>query len=163
MLTWNALSYTQRCVASLLAHTDPRHELIFVDNGSSDGTPEWLTTLAEREPQRVRVHLNRANLGFAAGNNQGIALAQRDHVLLLNSDTVVTAGWLERLLAVLAREPRAGLVGPVSNSISGPQRLADGRLRPGRRSTAWRRSPPPGPPSARAAPATCSAPSASAC
>ncbi len=124
VLTWNALSYTQRCVASLLAHTDPRHELIFVDNGSADGTPAWLTALAEREPRRVQVHLNRTNLGFAAGNNQGIALARRDHVLLLNSDTVVTEGWLERLLAVLAREPRAGLVGPVSNSISGPQRLA---------------------------------------
>ncbi len=125
VLTWNALSYTQRCVASLLAHTDPRHELIFVDNGSTDGTPAWLAALADREPQRVRVHLNRDNLGFAAGNNQGISLARRDHVLLLNSDTVVTEGWLENQLDVLAREPRAGLVGPVSNSISGPQRLAE--------------------------------------
>jgi len=125
VLTWNALGYTKRCVASLLAHTDPRHELIFIDNGSTDGTLGWLSVLADREPQRVRVHLNRTNLGFAAGNNQGFALARRDHVLMLNSDTVVTEGWLERLLDVLAREPRAGLVGPVSNSISGPQRLAE--------------------------------------
>lgn len=124
VLTWNALSYTQRCLASVLAHTDPRHEVVVVDNGSTDGTPASLADLAAREPERVRVHLNAENRGFAAGNNQGIALARRDHVLLLNSDTVVTEGWLERMLAVLGREPRAGLVGPVSNRVAGPQKLA---------------------------------------
>ncbi len=123
VLTWNARAYTERCAASLLVHTHPRHELIFVDNGSTDGTPQWLQDLARRE-NRVRVILNAENRGFAAGNNQGISAARGDHVLLLNNDTVVTPGWLDTLLAALARHPRAGLFGPVTNNISGAQKLA---------------------------------------
>lgn len=122
VLTWNALAYTQRCAASLLHHTAPRHELMFVDNGSHDGTPAYLDRLAADHPDRVTVVKNGRNLGFAAGNNVGIARAAGEHVCLLNSDTAVTAGWLERLLARLA-DPFTGLVGPVTNSITGSQKL----------------------------------------
>src|SRR5581483_7474589 len=55
------------------------------------------------------------------GNNLGFALARGDSILLLNNDTVVTEGWLERMLAVFERHPEAGLVGPLSNSVAGPQ------------------------------------------
>jgi GT2 family glycosyltransferase len=122
VLTWNALSHTRRCVASLLEHTDPRHELIFVDNGSSDGTVEWLGQLARCQP-RVQVVLNDANLGFAAGNNRGLAAARGDFMVLLNSDTVVTPGWLERLLKPALDDPRVGLVGPLTNNVTGVQKL----------------------------------------
>jgi len=123
VLTWNALPHTRRCVASLLEHTDPRHELIFVDNGSSDGTVEWLGQLARCQP-RVQVILNDANLGFAAGNNRGLAAARGDFLVLLNSDTVVTPGWLERLLQPALDDPRVGLVGPFTNNVTGVQKLA---------------------------------------
>ena len=53
----------------------------------------------------------------------GLAAARGRHVCLLNSDTVVTAGWLDRLLAPLEADPRVGLVGPVTNSITGVQKL----------------------------------------
>ena len=122
VLTWNALDFTRRCAESLLAHTDPRHELIFVDNGSR---PETLTFLAdlEREHPQVKVILNGENLGFAGGNNVGLAAAGGEYLCLLNSDTVVTAGWLERLIRPLAADPRLGLVGPVTNRITGGQQL----------------------------------------
>lgn len=120
--TCNALDYTRLCVESLLTHTDPRHELIFVDNGSTDGTPDYLQGLA-RDHKRVRVILNGDNLGFARGCNLGLAAAHGRHLVLLNSDTVVTPDWLERLLKVAERHPRAGLLGPVTNNISGLQRL----------------------------------------
>ena len=120
--TCNALDYTRLCVESLLSHTDARHELVFVDNGSTDGTPEYLQGLA-RDHKRVRVILNGDNLGFARGCNLGLAAAHGRHLVLLNSDTVVTAGWLEGLLALAEARPRAGLVGPVTNNISGVQRL----------------------------------------
>lgn len=122
VLTWNALEYTRRCAASLLRHTDPRHELMFVDNGSRPDTLAYLDELAAAHPDRVTVVRNGRNLGFAGGNNVGIARAAGEHVCLLNSDTVVTAGWLERLLARFA-DPCIGLVGPVTNSITGSQRL----------------------------------------
>jgi len=120
--TCNALDYTRLCVESLLTHTDPRHELIFVDNGSTDGTPDYLQGLA-RDHRRVRVILNGDNLGFAAGCNLGLAAAHGRHLVLLNSDTVVTADWLERLVDAAERHPRAGLVGSVTNNISGMQKL----------------------------------------
>jgi GT2 family glycosyltransferase len=120
--TCNALDYTRLCVESLLTNTDVRHELIFVDNGSTDGTPEYLQGLA-RDHKRVRVILNGDNLGFARGCNLGLAAAHGRHLVLLNSDTVVTGDWLERLLKVAEANPRAGLVGPVTNNISGLQKL----------------------------------------
>ncbi len=120
--TCNALEYTRLCVESLLSRTDARHELVFVDNGSTDGTPEYLQGLA-RDHNRVRVLLNGSNLGFARACNQGLAAARGRHLVLLNSDTVVTDGWLEGLVAVAESRPRAGLVGPVTNNISGLQQL----------------------------------------
>jgi len=123
VVTYNVLECTRLCVESLLAHTAPRHELIFVDNGSTDGTPEYLQGLAH-DHDHVRVILNPDNRGYAGGNNQGLAAAKGRHVVLLNNDTVVTAGWLERLLAAAESHPRAGLLGAVTNNISGLQRLA---------------------------------------
>lgn len=124
VLTHNAVEYTRQCAASLLAHTDPRHELIFVDNASSDGTPDFLRELAA-DHQRVRFIRNDENLGFAGGNNVGLAAANGRHLVLLNSDTVVTDGWLERLVRAAENNPRAGLVGAVSNNISGLQQISN--------------------------------------
>ena len=123
VLTWNALEYTRLCAESLLAYTDLRHELIFVDNGSRPDTIAFLEDLAAHH-ENVRVILNGENLGFAAGNNVGIAAARGDYVCLLNSDTVVTEDWLERLITAAEADPKVGLVGPVTNSITGNQRLS---------------------------------------
>lgn len=122
ILVYNQLDHTQRCVASLRAHTRDPYELIFVDNGSTDGTAAYLEELAQQDP-RVRVITNRGNRGFAAGNNQAIRIAQGQALVLLNNDTVVTPGWLDGLLAPFSARPDVGITGPVSNRVSGPQRV----------------------------------------
>ncbi len=122
VLTWNAPEYVGMCADSLLRHTDPRHEVLFVDNGSGRETLELLDQLEAAHPQ-VTVIRNGKNLGFAAGNNVGLAHGRGEHFCLLNSDTVVTEGWLDRLLARFD-EPDVGLVGPMTNNIGGPQKLA---------------------------------------
>lgn len=124
ILTWNQLELTKQCVESILKHTDLPYEIIFVDNGSSDGTAQWLTGLAQND-NRLSVILNDSNLGFAAGCNQGLMAAKGDTLVLLNNDTVVTPGWLSGLVEVLERNPDAGVVGPMTNSASGLQVLAD--------------------------------------
>jgi GT2 family glycosyltransferase/2-polyprenyl-3-methyl-5-hydroxy-6-metoxy-1,4-benzoquinol methylase len=116
MLTWNQLEYTRQCVESVLRHTPQPVELIFVDNGSTDGTREYLKTIPN-----ARVVLNDDNLGFAAGNNQGLTLATGDYVVLLNNDTVVTDGWLDRLIGPMLRDATIGFTGPRSNYVAGPQ------------------------------------------
>lgn len=116
IVTMNEVAYTRKCVASIVAHTPEPHEIVFVDNGSTDGTPEWLATVPN-----ARVLRNATNLGFAAAANQGIRAAAADRILLLNNDVVLSEGWLAGLARHLERDPRVGLVGPVSNYVSGPQ------------------------------------------
>jgi FkbM family methyltransferase len=117
----NQLAYTRRCLDSVRRFTDEPYELIVVDNGSSDGTPEYL-------PSRPGVQLiaNADNRGFPAAANQGIRAARGQQVLLLNNDCVVTTGWLTRLLAALGSAPDVGLAGPCSNFVSGAQHVAVG-------------------------------------
>ncbi|MDZ4720212.1 MAG: glycosyltransferase [Roseiflexaceae bacterium] len=109
MLTWNGLAVTQACIASIRAHTlATLYQLIVVDNGSTDGTREWL-----RDQPDITLIANTTNLGFTRGNNQGMAAAPTDHdILLLNNDTLMTQdGWLNRLRAVAHSEPTNGIVG----------------------------------------------------
>jgi GT2 family glycosyltransferase len=116
VVTCDGLTFTRLCLESLLVNTgDCDFELIVVDNGSGDGTPAYLTRLAERDA-RVRVLLNGRNMGFAPACNQGLTLAGGEHLVLLNNDTMVPPDWLSRLLPHL-RNPGVGLVGPVTNRI----------------------------------------------
>lgn len=120
ILAHNQIEDTKKCLASIESGTPQSHELILVDNASTDGTREFLREY-ERSHSHVRVIANDTNRGFAAGNNQGLAVARGGHLLLLNNDTIVTDGWLGRMLAVFDKHPEAGMVGPVSNYVSGAQ------------------------------------------
>jgi GT2 family glycosyltransferase len=85
-----------------------------VDNCSQDGTQEYLRQLSSRK-DNVKLVFNERNHGFAYANNQGIRLADGEYIILLNNDTIVTPGWIHRLLRHL-RDKRIGMVGPVTNS-----------------------------------------------
>ncbi len=124
LLTYNALNYTKRCLDSILAHTSYPFELILVDNASTDGTPKYLTELVKNNSNFTLIE-NAENKGFAAGNNQGVAAANGKYVLLLNNDVLVAEGWLENLVAGLELDERIGMVGPITNHISGRQMLTD--------------------------------------
>ena len=116
VVTYENLLLTRLCLDSVLTNTcDLSYELIVVDNGSTDDTPEYLAALAERNPH-VRVVLNGNNLGFAPAANEGLTLARADNLVLLNNDTMVPPRWLPRLLAHL-NDDIAGLVGPATNRI----------------------------------------------
>ncbi|MDP3027962.1 MAG: glycosyltransferase [Deltaproteobacteria bacterium] len=130
ILTHNQLEYTKKCVDSIFKHTKEPFELIVVDNGSTDGTVEYLESEvrgqksevgSQRSEVRIKIIKNSENLGFAIGNNQGMAEAKGDYIVLMNNDVVVTPDWLERLIACAERSPRIGIVGPMSNYVSGPQ------------------------------------------
>jgi glycosyltransferase involved in cell wall biosynthesis/DNA-binding SARP family transcriptional activator len=127
ILTCNQLQYTKKCIESIFQNTQESYELIFVDNGSTDGTVEYLESevLRDYTDLRIRIIKNSENKGFAGGNNQGIAAASGDYILLLNNDVVVTPGWLKRLINCAQRNPQIGIVGPCSNYVSGTQLVKD--------------------------------------
>jgi GT2 family glycosyltransferase/glycosyltransferase involved in cell wall biosynthesis len=113
--THNNVHLTRLCLDSIARHTSwPNYEVIVVDNGSSDGTVEFLRAAAARDP-RLRVLANPRNEGYARANNQGIAAAAGAYVILLNNDTLVTRGWMHALVGYLERHPDVGMVGPATN------------------------------------------------
>ncbi len=114
VLTLDGLPFTRLCLESVLRSTRQLpYELIVVDNGSTDGTRAFLAELAARNAH-VSVLANDENVGFARGVNQALARSSGDVLVILNNDTIVPPGWLERLLRHLA-DPSIGLVGPVTN------------------------------------------------
>ena len=116
---WDGLPHTIACLESIGCHTPEKHEVIVVNNGSTDGTREWL----EARPDIKAIH-NETNLGFPVACNQGMKAARGDQIVLLNNDTIVTPGWLRRMIEAMNTAPDIGLVGPRSNSVSGPQQIA---------------------------------------
>jgi len=124
IVSFNARADLERCLGFL--HAMPpaiAHEIVVVDNGSTDGSVE----AARRWPD-VRVIALGANVGFAKGNNAGIRTATGDALLLLNSDTVVPAGALDRLAGELDRDPSVAVVGPRLVDGNGQAELSFGRM-----------------------------------
>lgn len=117
---WNGLALTKRCLRRLLDCTEQRFEAVVVDNGSTDGTADYVRSLGDR---RLRVLRNERNRGFARAVNQGLAAARGAYCVWLNNDCFVTPGWLGRMLAALERAPWVGAVGPCTNETSGVQRV----------------------------------------
>ncbi len=129
VLTWNGRDDTLACLQSLQQLTYPSFRVLLVDNGSKDGTT---SAVAEAYPE-VTVLENGTNLGFAAGNNVGLAEARRmgvKYALLLNNDTVVDPGFLEPLVDTLEASPEVGAAGPTIFYHDHPQTIwsAGGRI-----------------------------------
>ena len=124
VLCYNSLKETtQPCLESIIKNTPSGgYELIVVDNASADGTATYLQNFVAKHAG-VRIQLNNTNKGYAGGNNDGINLAQGKYIVLLNNDTLVPSGWLDRLLRLLDDYPDIGLVGPVTNSAGNEQRI----------------------------------------
>jgi len=108
VVNWNTRDLLRDCLRSVFVATQSvTYEVIVVDNASADGSVAML----EREFPAVRIVANGANLGFAAANNQGIALAQGRYVLLLNSDTIVMDLAIDKTIEFADRHPDAAVTG----------------------------------------------------
>lgn len=108
IVTWNVRAVLAACLAALPAAAGGLStELIVVDNGSTDGTAEWLETLPG-----VQLVRNRENAGFARANNQGLARAQGTYPVLLNPDTEPRPDSLAEMVQFMAAHPRAGATSP---------------------------------------------------
>lgn len=106
---FNQREYSQKCLESIFKYGSKyEFEIIVVDNGSTDGSGEYLAGLGDKV---VVIH-NKNNLGFAKACNQGAKVAKGEYLLFLNNDTVVTEKWLDTLVEELDVNKNIGIVGP---------------------------------------------------
>jgi O-antigen biosynthesis protein len=113
---FNAPDDLRRCIDSVLTCTQGDYRLIVIDDASEDpGVAGVFRELAGRRDDRIALQRNERNSGFTATANRGIALSESD-IVLLNSDTIVTAGWLDALRRCAASDPRIATVTPFSNN-----------------------------------------------
>ncbi len=125
IVSFNAAADLVRCLESL--HEAPpstRHDVVVVDNASTDGGPE----VVRRRWPSVQVVPLRTNTGFAAGTNAGIRATRGELLLLLNSDTIVPPGAIDALIARLAAHPDAAVAGPRLVNAAGRPELSFGPM-----------------------------------
>ena len=113
---YNAPDDVRACVESVLAHLRPDVRVVLIDDASPDPRIAPLfSELAQRRHPQVLLLRNDENLGFTGTANRGMQLSRAD-VLLLNSDTIVSAGWLDAIMHCAATDPRIGTITPFSNN-----------------------------------------------
>jgi GT2 family glycosyltransferase len=106
IVTFHSARFIRRCLEYVLQQDYERLEVIVVDNASTDGTAAILSDFADR----VRIVLNRENVGFAAGQNQAMAMSDAEWVLTLNPDVRLTPDFISKLLSAGEVDSRAGSV-----------------------------------------------------
>jgi len=107
---YGALPYLRQCINRVMENTKYPYNLIIVDDDSSPIIKEYLRTI-----KSARIITNKENLGWLKSCNIGIENSKND-VVLLNSDTLVTEGWLEKMDRCAYSDSRIGMVNPLSNN-----------------------------------------------
>ena len=118
VLTWNQRDVVTSFVDSFLKNTATCCRLIIIDNGSNDGTKEYLQSLRDTPSCIFKIILNDNNNGFVGGMNQGLQIAQAPYVCLANNDLIFTKGWMEEVISVFENNKNIGLLNPNSNNLA---------------------------------------------
>ena len=108
IVSYNVAEYLDRCLESIRKEMRRQHEIIVVDNGSSDDS---LLVVKAKHPRSIIIQ-NGQNRGFAAANNQGFQKASGKYVFLLNPDTLVLEGSVDKLADFMDWHPEIGISGP---------------------------------------------------
>ena len=119
---FNNEDLTKACIEQIYqVKTEAAFEVIVIDNASSDGTQTLLQAESNRRAS-FRFYSMPSNLGFAGAVNAGCRQAQGNYIVILNNDTLVTPGWLDKLIEPFQQDERIGIVSPVTNYVGeGPQ------------------------------------------
>ena len=119
IVNWNGCKHLPDCLDSLATQCRQDFETIMVDNGSVDGSVE----LVRKRYPWVRLVPLVENVGFAAGNNRGFAVARGTYLVTLNNDTQVEPDWMAQLIAAADAHPHAGMIGCRICSFADPDRI----------------------------------------
>ena len=120
ILNWNGKRYLKECLLSLKKQTYKNFEVILVDNGSTDGSVDYIK---DNFGDFVKLIENKANLGFAEGNNIGIKNSSGKYILLLNNDTKADPLWVEELVKVAESDDKIGMCASKVLSFDNPKTI----------------------------------------
>ena len=108
ILNFNGKRYLKDCLDSVLNQNYNNFKIILIDNGSSDGSIEFVRQRYNDE--KLKLYSADKNLGFAGGNNYGLKFCEGDFIVLLNNDVTVERNWLSELVNAFEKHENAGLV-----------------------------------------------------
>ncbi|MDP5338356.1 MAG: glycosyltransferase [Nodularia sp. (in: cyanobacteria)] len=112
----NAFEDVKNCLESVVRYSSMPYSIILVNDGSNEETSQYLADFAHA--QRVTLIRNEVAKGYTFAANQGLHNSKADYAILLNSDTIVTPNWLDRIVACGESDPKIGIIGPLSNTAS---------------------------------------------
>jgi GT2 family glycosyltransferase len=107
VVSHNEINHIFSSLSALMGQTYPNYEVILYDNGSTDGTPEYVLNYFPR----VKLVKGTHNLGFGGANNKAAEIALGKYLGFLNCDAIVSSGWLEPMVSLLERDDSIGCVG----------------------------------------------------
>lgn len=109
---YNQCEVTKKCIESIIRNTDTPYRLIIVSNGKDPKTKRFLSGIEARSDIEVTLVHNSENMGWVKSLNLGIKLSNAPYVCFQNNDTIVTAGWLRKLINILKLREDFGLINP---------------------------------------------------
>ncbi|MCK5088221.1 MAG: glycosyltransferase, partial [Melioribacteraceae bacterium] len=118
--SYNSAEYLDNCIDSIIKNSKTDFELILVDNASDEETKKVIAEYSNKY-KNIKPIYNDKNVGFPGAVNQGFRQANGNYIVIANNDIIVTDGWLERMIQVANADNKIGMVGPVSNIVSGVQ------------------------------------------
>ena len=113
----NAFEDVKECLTSIRRHTKVDYRLLIVDDGSQAETRDFLKSWVQ-EDSVATLFRNETARGYTKAANIGLRASNGDYIILLNSDTIVTPGWIEKLIECATSRKNIGIVGPLSNCAS---------------------------------------------
>lgn len=118
----NQITYTRRCIESILKNVPLDIHLILVDDASTDETPAYFEDLRRQSSEHVRITVlqHAVNQGYLASINEAMDHAISPYVLFSNNDVEVFPGAVEEMLAIASQRPEFGLINPNSNEFDYP-------------------------------------------
>jgi GT2 family glycosyltransferase len=117
--SWNSKDHLEKCLESIFQNNYKNFEIIVVDNGSLDGSVEYIKSLKKK----VRAIFNKKNFGLIKATNQGVSIAKGDYILFLAQDNIIDKNMINNLLELFNQDKQIGIISPKIFYLQDPKRF----------------------------------------
>jgi GT2 family glycosyltransferase len=114
---YNGLNFLRDCIESIISNSDYPHNILLIDDGSDDYTKQQIRQYVEKYPN-INIQSNPQRVGYLKSCNAGLRASTGDYIVLLNSDTYVLPGWLDKLINCAESDEKISIVSPLTNMAS---------------------------------------------